>query len=92
MTPAELTEARQALGLRRSELARLFETTDRTVRAWENGEGADTKWRPIPFAIATLIKLAVKYPKIRHELGIKTRQSQQAKARRSPRDQSEPAS
>lgn len=90
MTPAEFTEARQALGLRRSELARLFETTDRTVRAWEND--VDTKWRPIPFAVATLIRLAVKYPKIRHELGIKAKQSQQAKARRSPRHQSEPAS
>ena len=75
MTPSEFTEARQALGLKRSELARLFETTDRTVRAWEND--ADTKWRAIPFAVAMLLRLAVKYPKVRRELGIK---GQQAKA------------
>lgn len=80
MTPAELTEARQALGLRRIELARLFETTDRTVRAWENDVDTDTKWRPIPFAVAMLIKLAVKYPKVRRELGIKARKGEQAPA------------
>lgn len=71
MTPAELTAAREALGLKRIELARLFETTDRTVRAWENGEGADTKWRPIPFAVAMLMRLAVKSAMVRRELGIK---------------------
>lgn len=70
MTAEELTAARQALGLKRIELARLFHTTDRTVRAWENGEGADTKWREIPFAVAMLIKLAVKSAMVRRELGI----------------------
>ena len=73
MTPEEFTAARQALGLKRIELARLFETTDRTVRAWENDVSTDTKWRAIPFAVAMLIKLAVKYPKVRRELGIKAR-------------------
>jgi DNA-binding XRE family transcriptional regulator len=71
MTPEEFTGARQALGLRRSELARLLETTDRTVRAWENDALSDTKWRAIPFAVAMLMRLAVKYPKVRRELGIK---------------------
>lgn len=70
MTPTEFGEARQALGLKRAELARLFQTTDRTVRAWEND--ADTKWREIPFAVAMLMRLAVKYPMVRRELGIKT--------------------
>ena len=70
MTPQELTDAREALGLKRSELARLLETTTRTVLAWE--KDTDTKWREIPFAVAMLMKLAVKYPKVRHELGIKT--------------------
>jgi DNA-binding transcriptional regulator YiaG len=79
MTSQELTEAREALGLKRIDLARLFETTDRTVRAWEND--VDTKWRPIPFAVATLIRLAVKYPTVRRELGIKAkRKSKQAAA------------
>ena len=75
MTPQELTDAREALGLKRTELARLFETTDRTVRAWENDSDSDTKWREIPFAVAMLIKLAVKYPKVRRELGIRTAKS-----------------
>ena len=81
MTPQELTAARQALGLKRSELARLLETTARTVQAWEND--VDTKWREIPFAVAMLIKLAIKYPKVRHELGIKTPRAkgEQAQAR-----------
>ena len=70
MTPEELTTARQALGLKRIQLARLMHTTDRTVRAWENGEGADTKWREIPFAVAMLIKLALKSAMVRRELGI----------------------
>lgn len=69
MTPEQFTQAREALGLKRIELARLFETTDRTVRAWEND--ADTKWRAIPFAVAMLIKLAVKSPMVRRELGIR---------------------
>lgn len=73
MSPEEITQARKALGLRRIELARLFETTDRTVRAWENDVSTDTKWRPIPFAVAMLLKLAVKYPTVRRELGIKTK-------------------
>jgi DNA-binding transcriptional regulator YiaG len=68
MTSSELTQAREALGLTRSELARLLETTDRSVRAWEND--ADTQWREIPFAVAALLRLAVKYPQVRHDLGI----------------------
>jgi DNA-binding transcriptional regulator YiaG len=79
MTPDEFTQAREALGLTRADLARLFQTTDRTVRAWEND--ADTKWRAIPFAVAMLMTFAVKYPKVRRELGIKAlKKSQQAEA------------
>lgn len=71
MTPQELTDSREALGLKRTELARLLQTTDRTVRAWEND--GDTKWREIPFAVAMLVKLAVKFPMVRRELGIHAR-------------------
>lgn len=78
MTPAEFIAARETLGLTRADLARLFQTTDRTVRAWEND--ADTKWREIPFAVATLMTLAVKYPKVRRELGIKARRKKGLKA------------
>ena len=66
MTPEELKQARAALGLKRSQFARLFRTTDRTVRAWEND--GDTKWREIPFAVALLVELAVKSPMVRREL------------------------
>lgn len=68
MTPEELTQAREALGLRQIELARLLETTGRTVRAWENGT---PRWR-IPFAVAALMRLAVKSAMVRRELGIKS--------------------
>ena len=81
MSPDEFTQAREALGLTRADLARLFQTTDRTVRAWENDADSDTKWRAIPFAVAALMTLAVKYPKVRRELGIKTtRKGKQAAA------------
>lgn len=70
MSPDEFKQAREALGLKRSQFARLFQTTDRTVRAWEND--GDTKWREIPFAVATLVKLAVKFPMVRRELGIQS--------------------
>jgi DNA-binding transcriptional regulator YiaG len=66
MTPAELTEAREALGLRSIDFARTFQISDRTLRAWEAGA---PRWR-IPFATATLIKLAVKFPQVRRALGI----------------------
>jgi transcriptional regulator with XRE-family HTH domain len=79
LKPDEFTQAREALGLTRADLAGLFQTTDRTVRAWEND--ADTKWREIPFAVAVLMTMALKYPNVRRELGIKTRRkSRQAKA------------
>lgn len=78
MTPAEITEAREALGLRRVDLARLFRVTDRTVRNWEND--ADMKFREIPFTAAALLRLAVKSAMVRRELGIQTRKSKQAAA------------
>lgn len=82
MTPAELMEAREALGLKRSQFARLFQTTDRTVRAWEND--GDTKWREIPFAVATLVRLALKLPAVRRELGIAILKAPRAKGEQTP--------
>lgn len=78
MTPEELTQARAKLGLTARAFAPIFGVTDRTVRAWENG---DSNAREIPRAIALLVKLAVKYPAVRRELGI---------AKKAP-DKSEPA-
>lgn len=66
MNPDEFRQAREALGLKGLDFARIFHVSDRTVRAWESGA---TRWR-IPFATAMLIKLAVKFPQVRRELGI----------------------
>ena len=38
MTPSQFKQARQSLGLSQSELAAILNTTDRTVRKWENDE------------------------------------------------------
>lgn len=81
MTPAEFTEARQALGLKRSELARVLRTTARSIRGWEND--GDTQWREIPFAIAMLMTLAVKSAMVRRALKIHGK-GEQAAPRRSP--------
>jgi DNA-binding XRE family transcriptional regulator len=67
LTADEFRQAREALGLKGLDFARIFHVTDRTVRAWESD--TPTKWR-IPFATAMLIKLAVKFPQVRRELGI----------------------
>lgn len=77
MTSEELKQARETLGWKRSQFARLFQTTDRTVRAWEND--SDTKWRAIPFAVAMLVELAVKSPMVRRELQARLK-GQQAEA------------
>jgi DNA-binding transcriptional regulator YiaG len=45
MTAEELIEAREALGLKQVEFARIFHVSDRTLRAW--GSGAPSPWRPV---------------------------------------------
>lgn len=57
MTPAELKEARQSLGLSQSELAALCHVqSDRTIRKWESGE------RDIPGPIIVLVALFQAHP------------------------------
>jgi hypothetical protein len=70
VSPAEFREACAELGLYQAQFARLFQVSDRTARAWGNEGGEDTQWRPIPYAVATLLKCALKYPQVRRELGI----------------------
>lgn len=38
MTPTEIREARQSLGLTQKDFGALLHATDRTVRMWESGD------------------------------------------------------
>lgn len=69
MTPEEFRQARAELGLTGVQFARAFDVADRTVRAWEAGM-RDGKPAPIPRPIAVLVRLALKMPSVRRELGI----------------------
>ena len=70
MTPGELKEARNTLGLTLVEFARAFDVNDRTVRGWENGARNGGKPTPVPRPIAVLVRLALKNASVRRELGI----------------------
>ena len=48
MTPADLKEARHAMGLSVADLARLLDTDPQTVRRMEQSETANTFRRPAP--------------------------------------------
>ncbi|EAU45102.1 helix-turn-helix domain-containing protein [Salipiger bermudensis] len=48
MTPAEIREARELLGLTQAELGRLLETDGQTVRRMEMDPGASTFRKPAP--------------------------------------------
>lgn len=54
MTPAQIREARHALGLTQSQLAAALEATPRNVRSWEAPAAASTH-RPLPTRAARLI-------------------------------------
>jgi DNA-binding transcriptional regulator YiaG len=66
MTAAELRKARAELGLTGEELGRVLLVTGRAVRAWER----DDKPTRIPGAVAILVRMALKNPTVRRELGI----------------------
>jgi DNA-binding transcriptional regulator YiaG len=70
LTPEELKQARAALGLTGDDLAAALGVAGRTVRAWESGM-RDGKPAPVPQAIAVLLRLALKMPTVRRELGIR---------------------
>ena len=48
MTPAEIKEARQKLGLSSHQLASLLETDPQTIRRMEQSETANTFRKPAP--------------------------------------------
>lgn len=48
MTPAEIKQARQSLGLSVADLARMLDTDPQTVRRMEQTEDASTFRRPAP--------------------------------------------
>lgn len=63
MTPAELREARQTLGLSAARFAAAVGVADgRTVRRWEAGD------REIPGSVAILVRLLLDMPAIRKRL------------------------
>ena len=50
MTPQEFKEARQTLGLSQTELGRILDTNDVTVRRWEMPPGGKNARSPNPVA------------------------------------------
>ena len=71
MTPEELKAARAALGVTQEEFAKAFKVDYRAVGAWEQGvrNGRASK---VPPAIAQIVRLALRHPVVRRELGIKS--------------------
>lgn len=69
MTSREFAAARQALGLTGEQVAAMLQTHLRTVRGWEQGmrNGAPAE---VPHPVALLMRLAVKYPAVRRDIGI----------------------
>jgi DNA-binding transcriptional regulator YiaG len=72
MTPEQLKAAREKLGLTQVELAKVLEVGLRTVIGWEGGARSPAAARPIPPAKAKLIEMALRHPKVRLELGIRS--------------------
>jgi DNA-binding transcriptional regulator YiaG len=71
MTPAELKAARAALGLTQPEFAKAFRVSPRAVGGWEQGVRNGRK-ASMPKPVALLVRIALKHPTIRRELGIKS--------------------
>lgn len=70
MTPDELKAARVELGLTQPEFAKVFQVSPRAVGGWEQGE-RNGRPHTIPNPVA-LVRIALKHPTIRRELGIKS--------------------
>ena len=71
MTPNEIKAARAQLGLTQAEFAEAFKVDLRTVGGFEQGErnGRPSKMPP---SLALLVRLALRHPTVRRELGIKS--------------------
>jgi DNA-binding transcriptional regulator YiaG len=72
MTPEEFKQARAALGLTAAEFGAAFDVAGRTVRGWELGQ-RNGKPQSVPRSVAVLVRLALKSPSVRRELGITTK-------------------
>lgn len=71
MTPEELKAARLVLGLTQTEFAKAFQVSARAIGGWEQGE-RNGRPHQIPDVVALLVRIALKHPTIRRELGIKS--------------------
>jgi DNA-binding transcriptional regulator YiaG len=71
MTPDEIRAARAELGLSQAEFARVFNIDLRAVGGYEQGR---RNGRPstMPGPLALLVRLALRHPMVRRELGIKS--------------------
>jgi len=71
MNPDEIREARAKLGLTQAEFAEAFKVDVRTVGGFEQGR---RNGRPMsmPASLAILVRLALRHPMVRRELGIKS--------------------
>jgi DNA-binding transcriptional regulator YiaG len=69
MTATELRQIRAELGVTGAELAHALGVNDRTIRLWESGldrRGA----KKVPHVVAFVLRLAVRNPTVRRELGL----------------------
>jgi DNA-binding transcriptional regulator YiaG len=71
MTPEELRQARDKLGLTQTEFAKAFQVSPRAVGGWEQGM-RNGRPHAIPPPLALLVKFALRHAVIRRELGIKS--------------------
>jgi DNA-binding transcriptional regulator YiaG len=71
MTPDEIKAARAKLGLTQAEFAKAFQIDVRTVGGFEQGERNGRPSR-LPAPVALLVRLALRHPMVRRELGIKS--------------------
>jgi DNA-binding transcriptional regulator YiaG len=71
MTPDEIRAARAQLGMTQAEFATAFKVDLRSIGGWEQGS---RNGRPstMPPSLALLVRLALRHPMIRRELGIKS--------------------
>jgi transcriptional regulator with XRE-family HTH domain len=72
MTPDEMAIARKTLGLTQAEFAAAFHVSPRAVGGWEQGGRNNGYPGAVPRPLALLVRLALKYPAVRRELGIKS--------------------
>jgi putative transcriptional regulator len=72
VTPDELKAAREKLGVTQVEFAKALEVSLRTLSGWEQGVRNDNTKHTIPAPVALLVKLALRHPVVRRELGIRS--------------------